>query len=142
MAATHAALSPGWCTSGATAGHDGNSGDRADARGNADTGLLFRRHLVRAGSDGGPFTRLAAGGGCILDSGDLAQALRKRGFPVDEEWVGARQARAVYQCAVALVRPDGVVAWRGDAAPSHPEQVVDQVTGHSATQVRRPTPGP
>jgi hypothetical protein len=28
-----------------------------------------------------------------------------------------------------LVRPDGHVAWRGDALPSDAERVVDQVTG-------------
>jgi hypothetical protein len=72
-----------------------------------------------------------------VDSGDLAQALRKRGFPVDEAWVGARQARAVYRCAVALVRPDGIVAWRGDGPPDDAEHLIDQVTGHTGTQGRR-----
>jgi MFS family permease len=41
----------------------------------ANPGLLFRRHLVRAGSDGGTSARLAAGSGCILDRGD-----RRRGI--------------------------------------------------------------
>jgi 2-polyprenyl-6-methoxyphenol hydroxylase-like FAD-dependent oxidoreductase len=72
-----------------------------------------------------------------VDSGELAQALRKRGFPVDEGWVGAPRARAVYRCAVALVRPDGIVAWRGDAPPSAPDHLVDQVTGHLRAHRRR-----
>jgi 2-polyprenyl-6-methoxyphenol hydroxylase-like FAD-dependent oxidoreductase len=66
-----------------------------------------------------------------VDSGALAQALRKRGFPVDEEWVGAEHARHVYQCAVALIRPDGIVAWRGDTPPDDPEKLIDQITGGS-----------
>jgi 2-polyprenyl-6-methoxyphenol hydroxylase-like FAD-dependent oxidoreductase len=67
------------------------------------------------------------------DSGAVAQALRKRGFPVDEEWVGAGQARLVYRCAVALIRPDGFVAWRGDIPPDDPENLIDQVTGYTGT---------
>jgi 2-polyprenyl-6-methoxyphenol hydroxylase-like FAD-dependent oxidoreductase len=76
-----------------------------------------------------------------VDSGGLAQALRKRGFPVDEEWVAAPRARNLYRCAVALVRPDGIVAWRGDTPPADPEHLIDQVTGHTGTQGRRSTPG-
>jgi hypothetical protein len=30
---------------------------------------------------------------------------------------------------LVLVRPDGHVAWRGDALPPHPERMLDQVTG-------------
>jgi 2-polyprenyl-6-methoxyphenol hydroxylase-like FAD-dependent oxidoreductase len=72
----------------------------------------------------------------------LAQALRKRGIPVDEVRVGAGRARVVYRCAVALIRPDGIVAWRGDAPPDHPEHVIDQVTGRTLARGRRPAPGP
>jgi 2-polyprenyl-6-methoxyphenol hydroxylase-like FAD-dependent oxidoreductase len=76
-----------------------------------------------------------------VDSGELAQALRKRGFPVDETWVGVRRARTVYRHAVALVRPDGIVAWRGDAPPGDPDHLIDRVTGHTGTDGRRPVPG-
>jgi 2-polyprenyl-6-methoxyphenol hydroxylase-like FAD-dependent oxidoreductase len=76
------------------------------------------------------------------DSGKLTRALRKRGIPVDEERVSARPARVVYQCAVALVRPDGIVAWRGDTAPDDTEYLIDQVTGHTAVHRRLSVPGP
>ena len=65
------------------------------------------------------------------DSGPLAQAFRQRGLPIDEEWTGADAARDLYGCAIALVRPDGVVAWRGDTCPGDPEALVDQVTGQT-----------
>jgi 2-polyprenyl-6-methoxyphenol hydroxylase-like FAD-dependent oxidoreductase len=64
-----------------------------------------------------------------IDSGPLAQAFRNRGMPVDEEWTGADGARELYGCAIALVRPDGVVAWRGDSCPAEPEALLDRVTG-------------
>jgi hypothetical protein len=37
----------------------------------------------------------------------------------------------VYRSALALVRPDGILAWRADTAPDDPERVVDQLTGHA-----------
>ncbi|MEU9898677.1 FAD-dependent monooxygenase [Streptomyces phaeochromogenes] len=67
-----------------------------------------------------------------VDSGAVAQAFRTRGIPLHEEWVGADGARQVYGCAIALVRPDGIVAWRGDACPADPDALVDQVVGRSA----------
>jgi hypothetical protein len=66
------------------------------------------------------------------DSGALARALRTRGIPVDEEWVGAKGARELYSCAIALIRPDGIVAWRGHGCPADPDSLVDQVTGRTA----------
>jgi hypothetical protein len=65
-----------------------------------------------------------------VDSGPLAHAFRNRAIPLDEEWIGADGARELYGCAIALVRPDGIVAWRGDTCPADPEALVDQVTGH------------
>jgi len=67
------------------------------------------------------------------DSGGLAQTLRKRGFPVDEYRINAPEVHAVYRHALALVRPDGILAWRADTAPENPEHVVDQLTGHVET---------
>lgn len=66
------------------------------------------------------------------DSGALAKAFRNRGIPLDEEQVHAAGARHLYQCAIALVRPDGIVAWRGDGCPADPDSLVDQVTGRTA----------
>ncbi|MFE5022211.1 FAD-dependent oxidoreductase [Streptomyces sp. NPDC056656] len=76
-----------------------------------------------------------------VDSGALAQAFWTRGVPLDEEWVGADGAREVYACAIALVRPDGIVAWRGDTCPADPDALVDQVVGRSDRRrdLREPT---
>jgi len=66
-----------------------------------------------------------------VDSGALAEAFRSRGVPLDEEWVGAHGARRLYRCAIVLVRPDGIVAWRGDSCPVDPSALVDHVTGRA-----------
>jgi 2-polyprenyl-6-methoxyphenol hydroxylase-like FAD-dependent oxidoreductase len=63
------------------------------------------------------------------DSSALVEAFRSRRIPVDVEWVDAEGIREAYGCAVALIRPDGIVAWRGDSCPIDPDLVVDQVTG-------------
>jgi 2-polyprenyl-6-methoxyphenol hydroxylase-like FAD-dependent oxidoreductase len=65
------------------------------------------------------------------DSDPLAQAFRDRGIPLDLEWAGAVSARELYGCALALIRPDGIVAWRGENAPDDPAALVDQVTGRT-----------
>jgi hypothetical protein len=38
-------------------------------------------------------------------------------------------ARDLYGRDLALIRPDQYVAWRGNAAPSDPERLMEQVTG-------------
>jgi hypothetical protein len=63
------------------------------------------------------------------DSSALLDAFRNRRIPVDVEWVDVEGAREAYGCAIALIRPDGIVAWRDDACPSDPDVLVDQVTG-------------
>jgi 2-polyprenyl-6-methoxyphenol hydroxylase-like FAD-dependent oxidoreductase len=65
------------------------------------------------------------------DSDPLAQAFRDRGMPLDLEWTGAAGPRELYGCALALIRPDGIVAWRGENAPDDPAALVDQVTGRT-----------
>jgi hypothetical protein len=64
----------------------------------------------------------------VADSGALVEAFRNRPMPVDVEWVDAERAREAYGRAIVLVRPDGIVAWRGDTCPIDPDLVVDQVT--------------
>jgi 2-polyprenyl-6-methoxyphenol hydroxylase-like FAD-dependent oxidoreductase len=64
-----------------------------------------------------------------VDSHPVAAAFHARGIPLDLEWTGAPGAREVYGSAIVLVRPDGIVAWRGEHCPADPEALVDQVTG-------------
>ncbi len=63
------------------------------------------------------------------DCGALLETFRSRRIPIDVEWIASERARETYRNAFALVRPDGIVAWRGDTCPSDPDLVVDQVTG-------------
>ncbi|WP_405877006.1 hypothetical protein OG762_01475 [Streptomyces sp. NBC_01136] len=67
-----------------------------------------------------------------VDSGALAHAFRTRGIALDEEWIGADGACRTYGFAITLVRPDGIVAWRGDTCPADTDALVDQVMGRSA----------
>jgi 2-polyprenyl-6-methoxyphenol hydroxylase-like FAD-dependent oxidoreductase len=63
------------------------------------------------------------------DSGALLEAFQGRRIPIDVEWVAPDRGRETYRNAIALIRPDGIVAWRGDTCPVDPDLVVDQVTG-------------
>ena len=50
------------------------------------------------------------------DPGALAEAARERGVPLAVVDIAAPDIAALYQRELVLVRPDGHVAWRGDAA--------------------------
>jgi 2-polyprenyl-6-methoxyphenol hydroxylase-like FAD-dependent oxidoreductase len=63
------------------------------------------------------------------DTTALAEAFKSRRIPIDVEWVAADGAREAYGNAIALIRPDGIVAWRGDTCPVDPNLVVDRVIG-------------
>ncbi len=42
---------------------------------------------------------------------------------------GAAEARDLYGCDLALVRPDQYVAWRGNALSADPDKLMARVTG-------------
>ena len=65
------------------------------------------------------------------DSAALASAAEQRGIPFRRADVNER-ARALYQTSFVLVRPDGTVCWRGDAAPHDADAIWDLVTGRVA----------
>ncbi|HYW60165.1 MAG TPA: FAD-dependent oxidoreductase [Xanthobacteraceae bacterium] len=56
-------------------------------------------------------------------------AARSRGVPVSFTAIDHTEAAALYECKLALVRPDGHVAWRGDHAPDDPLAVIDRIRG-------------
>jgi hypothetical protein len=56
-----------------------------------------------------------------------AAAIRKVPFEVVD--VVSSEIARLYECRLVLVRPDGHVAWRGDAAPADPLQLIDIVRG-------------
>ncbi|MEO9231551.1 MAG: FAD-dependent oxidoreductase [Devosia sp.] len=63
------------------------------------------------------------------DIGGLKTAAQRVGLPLEIVDLVDAQARALYQSRLVLVRPDGQVAWRADAAPQDPMDLIDQVRG-------------
>ena len=54
---------------------------------------------------------------------------RERGVPLDVVAVASPDVRRLYARGLVLVRPDGHVAWRGDAEPADAYAVIDTVRG-------------
>ncbi|HSV83121.1 MAG TPA: FAD-dependent oxidoreductase [Ramlibacter sp.] len=60
----------------------------------------------------------------------LVQAAAARGVPLQVvDWSANEEVRAAYERALVLVRPDGHVAWRGDAAPANAGALIATVIG-------------
>ena len=59
----------------------------------------------------------------------MIEAARERGVPLTVVDILDRHARSIYERDFVLVRPDQHVAWRGDAMPSNPYDVIDRVRG-------------
>jgi 2-polyprenyl-6-methoxyphenol hydroxylase-like FAD-dependent oxidoreductase len=57
------------------------------------------------------------------------EAARRRKVPLRVVEVENEQVRALYERRLVLVRPDGQVAWRGDAVPDDALRVIDIVRG-------------
>ena len=72
---------------------------------------------------------LLAFGGAEAKAAGLAEAARLRGVPFETVAVDDAGIAALYERRMVLVRPDGHVAWRGDAAPDEPRAVIDAVRG-------------
>lgn len=65
--------------------------------------------------------------GANPDAASLERAAAQRGVPLRVETVS--EAAPAYELPFTLVRPDGVVAWRGAAMPADPDEVIDTVVG-------------
>src|SRR5262249_25105594 len=63
------------------------------------------------------------------DGMSIEQAAAARGVPLRSVTVDEPEAAAIYERKLVLVRPDGHVAWRGDAAPANALTVIDHVRG-------------
>jgi len=59
----------------------------------------------------------------------LIVAARDRGVPLTSYRITAPGIAALYERALILVRPDGHVAWRGDALPVEPLRLIDRCRG-------------
>jgi 2-polyprenyl-6-methoxyphenol hydroxylase-like FAD-dependent oxidoreductase len=62
----------------------------------------------------------------------MQHAFAERGVPLTTVSIGDPVIAALYERALVLVRPDGHVGWRGDAAPADSTAIVDRVRGASA----------
>jgi 2-polyprenyl-6-methoxyphenol hydroxylase-like FAD-dependent oxidoreductase len=74
------------------------------------------------------FTLLRFGAGAP-NTAALAAAAAARRVPLDVVTVDEPEIAAVYERRLVLVRPDGHVAWRGDAMPADTLALVDRVRG-------------
>ncbi|HTX08659.1 MAG TPA: FAD-dependent monooxygenase [Solirubrobacteraceae bacterium] len=93
-------------------------------------------HFRRA--DGAPvfdslgpdFSLLCVGDGAD-QAGGLVDAAERAGLPLKVVRLGETEAEAgdLYRASLVLVRPDQHVAWRGHAAPEHPDAIIDRARG-------------
>ena len=63
------------------------------------------------------------------DGASLLAAAKARGVPMREERLDEEPVNKVYEKSLVLVRPDGHVAWRGDAPPANAAALIDTVRG-------------
>ncbi len=63
------------------------------------------------------------------DAAPLLEAAKSRGLPMNAIAIDEPAVTAVYEKKLVLVRPDGHVAWRGDALPADPLALVDRIRG-------------
>jgi 2-polyprenyl-6-methoxyphenol hydroxylase-like FAD-dependent oxidoreductase len=65
----------------------------------------------------------------MVDASGLVEAAASRGVPLQIHRIDNDALAEIYQNRLALVRPDGHVAWRGDAVPAEPTTLIDRVRG-------------
>ncbi|CAK1367937.1 putative polyketide hydroxylase [Cercospora beticola] len=63
------------------------------------------------------------------DDSRLEEAAGKVGLPLRSISISSKDAAELYERRLALVRPDGMVAWRGDFLPNNVDELVDRVRG-------------
>jgi 2-polyprenyl-6-methoxyphenol hydroxylase-like FAD-dependent oxidoreductase len=68
-------------------------------------------------------------GGAASSPAPIETAFRQRGVPLRVETIANPEIAGLYERALVLVRPDGHVAWRGDAPPADPLALADTVRG-------------
>jgi hypothetical protein len=74
------------------------------------------------------FTLLRLGVDAPEGSG-LAAAAAARSVPLEIATVDEAYAGDLYECRLALIRPDGHVAWRGDSLSVDAGEIIDRVRG-------------
>jgi 2-polyprenyl-6-methoxyphenol hydroxylase-like FAD-dependent oxidoreductase len=72
---------------------------------------------------------LVATGATPAEASPLVEAARRARLPLDVAQIAEPAVAAAYERRLVLIRPDGHVAWRGDAAPTNAAAVIDRVRG-------------
>ncbi len=75
------------------------------------------------------FVLVEMSGGSDTDADGLFAAAAAAGVPLTREILASSDIRALYERRYTLVRPDGFIAWRGDAIPQDPHLLIDRVRG-------------
>jgi 2-polyprenyl-6-methoxyphenol hydroxylase-like FAD-dependent oxidoreductase len=84
------------------------------------------RSVIDLFGDGITLLRLGAE---APDSASLERAFAERGVPLATVTIADPTIRTLYERSLVLVRPDGHVAWRGNAVPPTPVEIADRVRG-------------
>lgn len=66
------------------------------------------------------------------DADEFATAAKQCGMPLEIVDIPQPDIAQLYERRLVLVRPDGHVAWRGDAMPADPRAVIDRTRGCEA----------
>ena len=77
---------------------------------------------------GDGFTLLALGAD-PPETAPLLEAARTAGVPMTETALSDPALAGLYEARLALIRPDGHVAWRGDACPADPAAAMETIRG-------------
>jgi hypothetical protein len=70
--------------------------------------------------------------GKATDTNAITRAANLIGLPLEVIALDEPQVRETYERNLVLVRPDGHVAWRGDAIPANAAEIIDKVRGASS----------
>jgi 2-polyprenyl-6-methoxyphenol hydroxylase-like FAD-dependent oxidoreductase len=103
----------------------------------ARPGARAPHHWLSAGRSvidcfGRGFVLLRLGPGAA-DGAAIEHGFARRGVPLQTVTLPDPALAKLYERSLVLVRPDGHVAWRGDAPPSDPLALADRVRGAGAT---------
>jgi hypothetical protein len=65
----------------------------------------------------------------VANTNTIGAAASRVGLPLQSIKIDEPKARETYERNFVLVRPDGHVAWRGDAVPAKADEIIDKLRG-------------